>query len=204
MLKLRILRTISREPMDTFLWGMQEFVKAEHLSLAKEQDKLREAPPDNMEEGWLATLFDDDHYFLDEAEKLSHELAIVALYKIVEINSKRAIKAAFPDAPAKELFRINELKKFLRGKGVNITKLKHYKSMNEVRCISNCIKHDGFVDSKLAAYPGWILGKPLENLDRAYYRLVPECEGYIAELIDALTARYAATRQIRKKITRPD
>ena len=60
--------------------------------------QLREAPPDNVEEGWLPTLFDDDHYFLDEAEKLSHELAIVALYKLVEINSKRAIKAASPDA----------------------------------------------------------------------------------------------------------
>ena len=199
MVKLRILRTVSREPMDAFLWGMQEFVKAERLSLAKELDKLRADSLDNLDEGWLETLFDDDHHFLNEAQKLCHELAIVALYKMVEITSKRAIKTAYPDARSKDLFKINELKNFLRGKGVDITRFRHYKAMNEARCINNCIKHDGVVDSKLAAYSGWVVGSPLENLDRAYHRLVPECESYIAGLIDALIARCEATKPRPKR-----
>lgn len=121
-------------------------------------------------------------------------MGVVALYKKIELTTKRAVTLAFSDISQAQLFKIKALKDALKKKGVNLEALPSYPVMDEIRCINNDIKHSGVVGKELSAYDGWTEGQPLVNLDAAYNRLAPLASSYINELIDALIVPSAATR----------
>jgi hypothetical protein len=128
----------------------------------------------------------DEHEYILATKELGDELAIVALYKLIEITTKRVVRLAFPGISAANLYKIKELKKALKQKGIQIEKLDHYQAMDEIRCLNNAIKHDGIVGAELAAYPSWTLKQKLTGLDAAYERLAPLCERYHKALVEAL------------------
>lgn len=149
--------------------------------------------------------YDIQENLIDQVEalkavaNLAYELAIIALYKKVEITTKKAIKILYPDIEQKDLYKIDFLKKQLKDKGIDIEAFTNYEAMNELRLINNCIKHSGLVDKKLAKYNGWIEGKPLNyvetteksdgdirklnDIQSAYKRLNPLCKDYLKDLI---------------------
>jgi hypothetical protein len=182
-----MLKDFDHEIIDQLVHGVSIYTAQEHKNLAnRAKDIQAELPQESIDKDWLVELLSDDHYFLDEAQKLSHELAIVALYKKIEITTKRAVVAAYPDIPSKSLFKINELKKELKKKGVDIKSLPHYKAMDETRCLNNDIKHNGVVGKELSEYPSWKKGNVLSNLDVAYRRLAPLCCLYMGEMVGIL------------------
>lgn len=182
-----MLKDFDHEIIDQLLHGVSSYAAQEHKNLAnRARDIQAEPPQDDVDKDWLVDLLSDDHYFLDEAQKLSHELAIVALYKKIEITTKRAVEVAYPDIPATSLHKVKELKKELKKKGVQIEALPHYDAMDETRCLNNDIKHSGTVGKELSAYAGWKKGDALKNLDAAYGRLVSLCCLYMGELVGVL------------------
>lgn len=54
-------------------------------------------------------MVDDDIYFFEQINPLTHELAIVALYKRIEILTKRAVTTSFPSLDAKSFFYIRKI-----------------------------------------------------------------------------------------------
>jgi len=74
---------------------------------------------------------DDQHEYILATEELGHELAIVALYKLIMITTKRVVRLAFPDIGTGNQHKINELKKALKEKGIPIEKLEHYQALDE-------------------------------------------------------------------------
>ena len=78
----------------------QQYQSLEHESSLSEDDKW------SIQEGLI-----DQNTELKEVEELAYELAIIALYKKIEITTKRAIKIIYPDIDQKKLFKFKELKK---------------------------------------------------------------------------------------------
>lgn len=180
--------------VDQLICAVSSFVAQEHQKLSAGAEAIQSQPDeDGVDKEWLIEMLGDDHYFLDEAKKLSHELAIVALYKKVEISTKRAIRFAYPDVDEKSLFKIGKVKKTLKEHGIDITALQNYAGMNETRCINNTIKHSGIVGKELADYPGWKEGTPLTGLDSAYNRLAPCCSLYMDELVGEIIKQVNAS-----------
>ncbi|MDD1607293.1 MAG: class I tRNA ligase family protein, partial [Methylococcaceae bacterium] len=133
----------------------------------------------------------DEKDFLNEVETLTYELAILALYKKIEITTKTSIKV-FPnvsDAQLKKLSDIKELKEYLNKRDIDITLIKNYKAMDEIRLINNSIKHDDCISHDLAR-EFWHeqQGKnfTLENLKESYTRLAPLCLNYMMKFIETI------------------
>lgn len=151
--------------------------------------------------------YDIQENLIDQAEalkdvvNLTYELTIIALYKKVEITTKKAIKILYPNIEQKNLYRIDFLKQQLKNHGIDIVTFTNYKAMNELRLLNNCIKHSGLVNNELAEYNGWIEGKSLNYIEKtekpdgdvdirklndiqsAYERLNPLCQNYLKVLI---------------------
>lgn len=134
----------------------------------------------------LIMSLEDDRYISSKTTELMGEMQIIALCKTVEIsiNNMLATSDLFTPDQLKTFFRFEELKKQLKlnDKVVDIETLNGFKAYNEVRCISNCIKHGGIVNDRLAHYPSWVEGKQINNLNPIYERLKPEVKTFVDSL----------------------
>ena len=157
----------------------QQYQNLEHESSLSEDDKW------SIQEGLI-----DQNTELKEVEELAYELAIIALYKKIEITTKRAIKIIYPDIDQKKLFYFKELKKKLKNKHIEIEAFTNYQAMNELRCLNNSIKHSHTVDDELANYAGWEKNKQLSGLKTAFIRLNPLCEQYLDEILNNFHKKY--------------
>jgi hypothetical protein len=195
ILQLSILKSFFQlEDIERFNEAVELFDTQERKRVQKYIKRVLadKACPDDFKSDIKNSYGADEAYFLEEMQKLSHELSIVALYKKIEIGTKRAVVYCYRDIKPESLFKIEKLIKELKKKGIDLTNVPHYKAMDELRCLNNSVKHSGVVDSELAIFPEWT-GKehePLKDLDKAYNRLAPSCIKYFHALMDKLiTAR---------------
>lgn len=192
-LRLRLLAECSYETIDRMIANLESYAKAEHADIEKQvkalaseiDDADADADANADELAWEKFQLEEEHSFLKESLSLAHELSIVALYKKIEISTKRAVTTAFPEVSAHSLFKIKDMKNALARKGIDIEKLPNFKAFDELRCINNDVKHSGQVGSELAVY-GWKHGKNLSDLDDAYKRLAPLASKYVSELVGEL------------------
>ncbi len=185
--RLQILKEFDDDIIDQLLYNISTFTAQKHKHLATLAEEIEaNTLQDGCDAVWLSTLVDDDQTFLDETHKLIYQLAIVALYKKIEITTRRALATVFPDSPAEAHLKSEKLNKYLRKKGIEIESLPNYAAMHEVRCLHNDIEQGGIAGKKLAAYPDWEKGETLPHLEDAYKRLAPLCASYLKELIDML------------------
>lgn len=188
--RLKMLKYFDNEVIDRLLNSIDNYTDQQTKKISNEYQEIQLKPPhEETDKEFHLGMLDDENFFLDEVKKLSYELAIIALYKKLEITTKRVVKAAYSDISEKKLSKlsnIENLEKYLEDKGINIKSFKCYNAINEVRLLNNTIKHSGIVGGQLAAYSGWNEGDSLENYDikTAYLRLAPLCFRYIEELID--------------------
>ncbi len=168
------------EDIEAFRDAVRVISRSKEKSLGEELGMLlagqSEPEPDSeMYRNHLEDALD----FLGDITYLSSELCILALHKKLEITTRKILLRFYPNLKADDLYKIDYLKKHLP---FDITALKEYSSADELRCISNAIKHDGRTTKQLAKFPGWIQGQALANLDGAYNRLAPLVKNYITNL----------------------
>ncbi len=125
---------------------------------------------------------------LSEIGSLTGELMINAIHRFVEITTKHMVVFAFPGFPPKAASHINELKEQLLERGFDIEATSGFYAFDEVRLISNAIKHNGEVGGELAKYPGWKVGQPLGDLRPHYERLLPRIKEYVSDFSQRLVA----------------
>ena len=161
------------------------------------EDKRKEieakvAQADDPEaQGDLMSL-NDEVFLNEEAKGLADELSIIALYKQIEITTKKAVAVAYPnitESQLKKLSYIDAMKKTLEDQGIYIETFEAFQAFTELRFINNSIKHEGVVSKELARFEGWTECEALSNLDTAYERLEPECIGYVRQFIHELIAK---------------
>ena len=87
LLRLQLLKSFNYEVIDHLMHNVSQYTAQEYKKLENRAKEIQSEPPQEVvDKNWLETLLDDDYYFLDEAQKLCHELALVALYKKIEIT----------------------------------------------------------------------------------------------------------------------
>jgi hypothetical protein len=69
------------------------------------------------------------------------ELEVIYKYRNIEIALKHFVSLAYPDADTHELYKWDKLKEFTKSKGASISKAKHYQAINDLRKVSNALKH---------------------------------------------------------------
>lgn len=194
LVRLRILKQDDFNQIDHLISAVDSYVHKMHSEISEKCNDLLSSP--ELDESTLAfekMMLSDDAYFYEKIKLLTHELAVVALYKRIEILTKRAVTTAFSSANASSLFRFKDLKSTLLSYGVDLTQVAHYSALDETRIINNCIKHSGTVNDELAAYSGWTLGQPLGDLAASYSRLEPLCLAYFNDLVDKLIDRHLSS-----------
>lgn len=136
--------------------------------------------------------FVDDYDEMNAFARLYSECTIMALWRCVELYRKRAIFLAVGESTARNVFKnqnfIDVLKKET---GVVEATVRCHRSVNELRCLNNAVKHEKRVGGELAMLPKWkkYKGEDIKDLLFHYYRLRPMAEKYINDLTARLNRR---------------
>jgi hypothetical protein len=156
---------VSADGIDRFREHVRNAAAAERRSIDRSAENL----PTEVQE-FLA----DELSELDSISRLADQLAIVALYRVVEITTGRMLAHKFGGPQfARKASNIDALRTLLRNQlGMNIESVPHYRAINELRLLNNSIKRAGRVTKSLAdQYGRWKEGEELAGLDDAYERL---------------------------------
>lgn len=183
------LKNIDTSTIDEFQVHIESSLNTRNSNIDKEYQSLSTDQFDTPEdmEGYKLHL-EDSAYFTEEMRKLSDEFLIMALYKQLELHTKKATNRLAPSINTTGFFNIATLRKeLLKEMSIDIELLGGYASLTELREINNSIKHQGVVSDKLAkANPIWVEGKELNNLSIAYERLKPEISQYVLNFVERL------------------
>lgn len=129
----------------------------------------------------------DEMIDLSEIRELALELWILGLYRLVELRSKDALRWQLSESTVKSAYKSDKLKKVLLDElGIDVTSVPGYVALDELRLVSNDLKHEGEVSAGLAAkYPSWKPGE-FKQLDLAYDRLRPGIREYLVALAERI------------------
>jgi hypothetical protein len=143
--------------------AIDEFVDLARKARESQQERLerlaaatrRAAPHDD----WLV----DDFALLGEFAALSVEFAIIGLWRCVEFYRQRAIRTARHYEFQKELLLLRI--------AIRKQRIRCARSVDELRCLNNAIKHNRRVAGELAGLPRWrgkrgrklLAGAPVEK-----------------------------------------
>jgi hypothetical protein len=171
------------DTIDRFRVHVRGAAAAQRHSIERRADDL----PAEVQE-FLA----DDLNELDAISDLADQLAIVALYRVVEINTGRILAHKFGAAARRNASYIKALRAFLmQQQGINIERIPHYRAVNELRLLNNVIKHAGHVTAELGnEYPRWKQDKELAGLGAAYERLKVRVPSYIFRFAERVKLRF--------------
>jgi hypothetical protein len=129
------------------------------LELAKEAqesrlDSLKQLANSGKMDGledWLV-----DHFAeLDDFAAITSEFAVLGLWRSVELYRKRAILSGVSKKAAGNVFKNKEFKKQLLKIGIREDKLSCARSVDELRCLNNAIKHERRVGEELCGLRRW-------------------------------------------------
>ncbi|EGR2261145.1 TPA: hypothetical protein ACPVZZ_001874 [Vibrio parahaemolyticus] len=94
----------------------------------------------------------DDMNYAKEAQELAEELAIIGLYKTIEIRISKAAKASnlLGNSKIKELFKTEKLIEHFNLINIDVKSVLHFNEFKELKLLNNCLKHSGYVSQSLA------------------------------------------------------
>lgn len=107
----------------------------------------------NRETNEIAYKVED--WFLQELTTQSDQLSIIGLYRIVELETKHMLERALGNPRiVTDLYRWKHLKKeLLRIFALDLEQVRNYGVIDELRCLSNDIKHSGVVEKSWRSFP---------------------------------------------------
>ncbi|MGR8941679.1 MAG: hypothetical protein ACU83P_08840, partial [Gammaproteobacteria bacterium] len=136
LLRLQMLKDFDSDVIDRLMHDISRYTVGAYKDIASQAENIRaETLPTEVDKAWLLELLDDDRSLIDEVYKMSYKLAIVALYKKIEVTTKRAVETVYTDIPSKHFFEVKKLKRHLQEKGIDIRLLPHFDALDEVRCL---------------------------------------------------------------------
>lgn len=167
--ELEMVRAFRASTATQFAW--------ERLGLTK---ATVEGDSDSQYEDFLA----DQYVVAEEIHELSEELAVVAAYRVVELNAKRL--AFWLDKTYQQFYWPSFSRLLVAKAKVGISALDGASSVDELRLLNNAIKHEGKVTEELAHYPGWTLGERVHPVGPAFERLSPAVPIFVEALARAI------------------
>ena len=169
--------------IDSFFDLAKKAWMSERKSLEEIASSSGETFPDD--DRWV-----DDFAELDELAALSAEFAIIGLWRCIELFRKSTMRAALENDATQHPFEytFEEFKEYLLCLKIEGTKIRCARSVNELRCLNNAIKHGRQIDGELAKLPKWRnkKGDELGDLKSHYLRLRPFAKSYLEDLTERL------------------
>ncbi|KQW65447.1 hypothetical protein [Methylibium sp. Root1272] len=180
-------RRFETEELDEFRDLVAASIGRQRKSIGHDEASCSELQFDDENDFQNYTMhLEDRWYFTNEVQRLADELAIVALFKQLELHTKRVAKKRFPSVNAEQLFNFAALKKAMPFK---LESLQCFGAFDELRLINNAVKHEGKVSKELASsFPSWKVGEDLAELGAVYTRLQPEVTRYVQAFVAACYA----------------
>ena len=169
-----------------------DLAKKARRSEQKGLEQIATSGGENALGDWLV----DDFAQLDDFAFLSAEFAIIGLWRCIELYRGRAMRAALSNGAAKRASKHEKFQEDLLCLEIEERKTHCARSVDELRCLSNAIKHERRVNNKLATFHLWKSkkGNELGDLESHYQRLRPLAERYLEDLTKHLNARFQSRR----------
>lgn len=158
---------------------VQAFRASAKLTYARERLELEKARQPEQLDPILEDLLADRHDIAHEIFSLSEELAVVASYRVLELNIAPLYRRLDKGLSS---FSWDGLKRSLKAKlSIQLIDLQSASEVDELRLLNNAIKHNGRVTSRLVRY-GWKAGEKLYPLAPALDRLAPHVPVFVGAL----------------------
>ncbi|WP_318343143.1 hypothetical protein [Flagellimonas baculiformis] len=125
-------------------------------------------------------------YFAEKELQALAEMRILYLYKHFEIYLKLLLIQVFRDADERNLYKWEETKKFLKRKGVRIGDIDNHNEIDELKKVSDAIKHSYSIIGEKTKTIKEFKGKNLlssQDLINFYNRVKHSVLGFIISLI---------------------
>jgi len=181
-----------------YLEGAEQQFEEEVASLKKKSKSVtkNQFEDEHDYEAYVDTLA-SDYEILEDIKELSEQLAIVALYRIVELNIKKILLWRYSKEEVKKLRQIDRIADHLSKDGIRLEKVRHYNTADEVRLLNNAIKHENKVTKDLEKYRGYKEGQDLKSLDKAFNRLSPNVPKFLRFLAEKVVPKGKRTGKVR-------
>ena len=175
-LSLRIVR-YELDSIDTFFEQAKRSLRSEQKAL--EEIAASRGGDDLDDDRWV-----DDVAQLDEFGRLSSEFAIVGLWRCIELYRQMAMRIA--RSPQHKKFKSALLPLLKGGKNIRCAR-----SVDELRCLNNAVKHGRRVNKQLASFPRWKNKKSdeLGNLESITVDFVLWRNWYLEDMTKHLNAK---------------
>ena len=196
-----VFERLSRFEVDMvtrYLEGADNQFQAEAAKLEEENKSLKKSQfNDEYDyEAYINTLA-SNYEILEDIKDLSEQLAIVALYRIVELNMKKILLWRYPKEEVQKLRRIDYIANRLSKDGIKLEKVHHYKAVDEIRLLNNAVKHENKVTKDLEKYGSYKEGKELKNLGKAFNRLSLKVPRFLRFLAEKVVPKGKRTGRVR-------
>ena len=90
---------------------------------------------------------------------------------------------------AKKILYKKDRVRLFRKHNIDFNAIEHAESIHTLGLIFNNLEYEGQVTEALAAaIPEWEVGAPLNDLEKVYKELAPQCVIHYAAMLDALSA----------------
>jgi hypothetical protein len=183
-------KAASKPTLIPIIYGLAQFELADVDRLVAWFESIANAKKKELDN--LPTGGDQDDWSIDYFEKiysvthLNAELSIIALWRCVELSKRRVILNTLGEEEARDSGYYTKAKKALRKIGITPKGLECSVEVDELRCLNNSIKHDGYVSEPLAKFDCWRgqEGNEILNISDNYPRLRDAAEIYIKDLVD--------------------
>lgn len=184
-----------------------EYLKEIRSIIEIDQSSLKEDIKTKIEEGKLEKFESEHDYnsYIDglndelfqsfELKSSSKKLLIIGLYMIVEKYTKIIVKWLYTGLDKNELaekiknlHRWRFLEEEMNREKITLSKVAEYSKINELRCLNNDIKHNGYVGEELSNFSTWSndINKEIDtekiDLDN-FYNSMPKYLSDLAEKI---------------------
>lgn len=120
-----------------------------------------------------------------------YKQAFIALYEHYEDGMQKAAVATFGlnAFQAKKILYKKDRVRLFRKHNIDFNAIEHAESIHTLGLIFNNLEYEGQVTEALAAaIPEWEVGAPLNDLEKVYKELAPQCVIHYAAMLDALSA----------------
>ena len=181
--KLKKLARFHGKSLSMLVSNIRSYTELQKKKLTDEIARLDALDDTGLESAFESLEIEFEIGDLEDSLELGSELAAIGLYKNIELRILHILETIFDDVNRRGLYKFSSLKKYLLSKGVDIESAVHYKEINELRLINNCLKHGAVVSKELASCPGWREGQEIRDLDKIFDNVILYTPLFIEHLV---------------------
>lgn len=129
------------------------------------------------------------------------QLAMVGLYSLIELTLKSILSWVYHEGVQKDnLYKWDKMDNRLKlDLGIDLASIDCCGAVDELRCLSNSIKHSGKVNAQLARFPGWKEDAEIKRVGKHFERMRKAALLFVDSFVKRLDAELRKLAPAGKK-----